>query len=87
MLLFKRLASQLQPPDDTHLVGNDTSICTLAKECENISQEVLDLLDKILPKDKSKLESLRAEKDLKKLEEKLLRYQNQLKMVLDYING
>ena len=57
----KRFSSKLIPPDDTALAGEDKALCVLAKECEALSRQLLDLLEKVKPKDpKSKTQSLRA---------------------------
>lgn len=57
----RRFSSKLIPPDDTMLAGEDKALCVLAKECEALSYQLLDLLEKAKSKDpKSKTQSLRA---------------------------
>ncbi|KAF4996147.1 hypothetical protein FDECE_12572 [Fusarium decemcellulare] len=58
---MRHFASKLQPPDQSQLTGNEKALCALAKECEVLSQQIVDLVEKLRPKGgKSKLASLKA---------------------------
>jgi hypothetical protein len=56
---IKRFSSKLIPPDDTNLHGDEKALCVLAKECESLSHQLIQLLEKAKPKNpKSKTQSL-----------------------------
>jgi hypothetical protein len=81
---LKKFAAKLQQPEDS-ANGPDASLCMLARECENICKQMIVLLDKFKPKDQSRISSFRAgfksiwyERELKKVEERLIKCRDQL---------
>ncbi|KAK4224574.1 hypothetical protein QBC38DRAFT_458182 [Podospora fimiseda] len=64
--------------DASKLSGKDKSLCLLAEECHALARQLLELLNKVKPKDKSKRQSLWAalksgaqKKDIEDLEKRL----------------
>ncbi|KAJ3543630.1 hypothetical protein NM208_g3473 [Fusarium decemcellulare] len=58
---MRHLASKLQPPGQSQLTGNEKALCALAKECEDLSQKIIGLIEKARSKGgKSRLSSLKA---------------------------
>ncbi|KAF4897842.1 hypothetical protein CGCF415_v011006 [Colletotrichum fructicola] len=53
--------SNLLAPDSADLVGEDKELCALAAECRKLAQDLLDVLERIKPTDRSsKWQSLRS---------------------------
>ncbi|PMD49574.1 uncharacterized protein K444DRAFT_476460, partial [Hyaloscypha bicolor E] len=56
---MRRFAAKLQPPSLAQLSGEEKALCNLATECEALAKRILDLLEKLKPKNrKSKSSSL-----------------------------
>lgn len=89
----RQLALRLQPPANTQLSGDEKSLCNLTTECDNIAEQIIDLIEKVEPKSrKSKGSSLRAaiktkwyESDRRRLEERLNQCRAQLNLQLNYL--
>jgi hypothetical protein len=89
---MRLFATKLQPPDQTQLTGEERSLCKLATECEGLAQRIIDLLEKVRPKKKSKSSSLVAglktkyyESERRKLEEQLGHCRAQLNLQLNLL--
>jgi hypothetical protein len=92
---MKQFASRLQPPDkiQTRLSGEEKDLCNLATECESLAKRILELLEKLKPKNrKSKRAAMVAglktkwyEGERRKLEEQLNYCRAQLAVQLSYL--
>lgn len=89
---MRLFATKLQPPDQTQLSGEEKSLCKLAAECEGLAKRIIDLLEKVRPKKKSKGSSLVAgfktkfyEGERRKLEEQLGNCRAQLDLQLSLL--
>lgn len=90
---MRLLASKLQPPAHDQLSGDEKSLCNLATECDSLSEQIIDLIEKVEPKNrKSKGSSLRAavktkwyESDRRRLEDRLNQCRAQLNLQLNYL--
>ncbi|KAK2732455.1 hypothetical protein CKAH01_19040 [Colletotrichum kahawae] len=57
---LKQHYSNLLAPDSDDLIGDDKEICALAAECQKLAHDLLDVLERIKPADRSsKLQSFR----------------------------
>ncbi|PMD43771.1 hypothetical protein L207DRAFT_631816 [Hyaloscypha variabilis F] len=92
---MSRFAAKLQPPSNAQLAGEEKALCNLAMECEALAKRILDLLDKLKPKNrKSKSSSLVAgiktkfyEGERRKLEEQLSNCRDQLDLQLNHLTS
>jgi hypothetical protein len=90
---MRRFAAKLQPPSTAQVSGEEKALCNLATECEALAKRILDLLEKLKPKNrKSKSSSLVAglktkfyEGERRKLEEQLSSCRDQLDLQLNYL--
>lgn len=92
---MKRFAARLLPPDDSRFAGEEKDLCLLAKECQTLSGNLTELLEKVKPKDpgsKSKGQSLWAalkstvyKKEMAELEQRLDYCRSQLEFQLTFI--
>jgi hypothetical protein len=90
---MKQFAAKLQPPDQTQLSGEEKALCKLAIECEGLAKRILELLEKVKPRNpKSRSSSLVAglktkfyESERRKLEEQLSNCRAQLTLSLNYL--
>ncbi|KAK3317381.1 hypothetical protein B0T19DRAFT_488646 [Cercophora scortea] len=81
---MKQLSTLLLSPDDSKLVGPEKGLCGLASECRALSSRLLELLEKIKPKDSSsKTQSLWSALKNKMYEKEKL----ELEQRLDYCRG
>ncbi len=87
---MKRFAIQLIPPDSSRLAGEEKALCVLATECRDLSAKLVELLERIKPKDpQSKSQSLWSalknkvkEKERVDLEQRLDHCRGQLGLLL-----
>lgn len=92
---MKQFAAKLQPPDQTQLSGEEKALCKLAIECEGLAKRILDLLEKVKPRNlKSKSSSLVAglktkfyESERRKLGKQLGNFRAQLGLSLNYLTS
>ncbi|KAH8758100.1 hypothetical protein BGZ57DRAFT_1008652 [Hyaloscypha finlandica] len=92
---MRRFAAKLQPPSTAQVSGEEKALCNLATECEALAKKILDLLEKLKPKNrKSKSSSLVAglktkfyEGERRKLEEQLSSCRIQLDLQLNYLTS
>jgi hypothetical protein len=83
----------LLTPDASNLAGEDKELCNLAAECRMLSGQLVDLLEKIKPKDpKSKSQSILSalknkvhEKEKQDLEQRLDYCRSQLELQLNFL--
>lgn len=91
---MKRFSSGLLPPDDSQLAGEEKELCMLAQECRALSGQLVDLLQKVKPKDPaSKSQSLWAslkskvyEKEMEGLEKRLDYCRGQLELQVTFLS-
>ena len=91
---MKRFATQLIPPDSSRLVGGEKALSILATECRDLSVKLVELLERIKPKDpQSKSQSLWSalknkvkEKERADLEQRLDHCHSQLGLLLIFDN-
>lgn len=90
---MKRFSAKLIPPDDeAAFSGEAKQLCILARECEDLSQQLLELLEKVKPRSQSKFHSLLAagkhqyyEKKKSELGRRLDECRNQLELQLGFL--
>ncbi|KAF4849508.1 hypothetical protein CGCSCA4_v004152 [Colletotrichum siamense] len=89
---LKQHYSNLLAPDSADLVGEDKELCALATECRKLAQDLLDVLERIKPTDRSsKWQSLRSavknmwrSKDKEMLEKRLESCRTQVEAQLNH---
>jgi hypothetical protein len=93
MKQMKIFSSNLLAPNASSLIGNDKELCNIAAECRTLSSQLIDLLEKVKPKDhKSKGQSLWSalknkvhEKEKRDIEQRLDYCRGQLGLQLDFL--
>jgi hypothetical protein len=86
--------SRLKTANDESLTGNEAALCKLANECSGLSGQIIELVQKVKPKDSnSKAQSLFAgfrskwyEGERQKLERRLDYCRSQLALHLNYLS-
>ncbi len=94
---MRSFSSKLKAPDDAALSGDEKALCRLAVECEDLSSQIIALVEKVRPQSRaggrvSKRASLLAglkskwyESDKRRLEERLSHCRAQLGLQLNYL--
>ena len=91
---MKKFSSKLIAPDASNFIGEDQQLSVLASECHSLSNDLVDLLEKIKAKDpKSKTQSvwsaLRAkiyEKEKESLQQRLDQCRSQFELQLSFMS-
>lgn len=89
---MKTIVSKLSVPRSSSQSEEEKALCRLAAECEKVSKEILELLDKLKPKKPgSKFQSLKAalktkikEEDIAALEKTLGKYSSQIQLFMRF---
>ncbi|KAI8712815.1 NACHT domain-containing protein [Fusarium sp. LHS14.1] len=89
---MKEVATKLKTPEPAQISPEQQKLCDLAVKCNDLSQRILELLNKIKPKNKKPLHVYRAafhawrkEDDIKDLEKRLSDCRNQLALSLSHL--